>query len=180
MSRIAKSHVNAAFEWAAAQIAEAGGRDGITSRAEIRRRIGELTGPERDLVDFFYRFIVRQGAAHNERVTRADVDAALALARKDMVAAFDTNDNGLSSDEVAAMPPLGRLAVKVARHYSGRNAIVAFNKRLNDRLSLVYEQGITVATNVLRLEYTLTQSITLRAETGTASGLGIAYRRSFD
>ncbi|MBK7332087.1 MAG: translocation/assembly module TamB domain-containing protein [Betaproteobacteria bacterium] len=60
------------------------------------------------------------------------------------------------------------------------NAIVAFNKRLNDRLSLVYEQGITVATNVLRLEYTLTQSITLRAETGTASGLGIAYRRSFD
>ncbi|MBK6803616.1 MAG: translocation/assembly module TamB domain-containing protein [Betaproteobacteria bacterium] len=60
------------------------------------------------------------------------------------------------------------------------NAVVAFNKRLNDRLSLVYEQGITVATNVLRLEYTLTQSITLRAETGTASGLGIAYRRSFD
>jgi translocation and assembly module TamB len=60
------------------------------------------------------------------------------------------------------------------------NAVVAFNKRLDDRLSLVYEQGITVATNVLRLEYTLTQSITLRAETGTASGLGIAYRRSFD
>jgi len=60
------------------------------------------------------------------------------------------------------------------------NAVVAFNKRLNDRLSLVYEQGITVATNVLRLEYSLTQSITLRAETGTASGIGIAYRRSFD
>mgnify|MGYP001202632118 CR=1 FL=1 len=60
------------------------------------------------------------------------------------------------------------------------NPVVAFNKRLNDRLSLVYEQGITVATNVLRLEYNLTQSITLRAETGTASGLGIAYRRSFD
>ena len=51
---------------------------------------------------------------------------------------------------------------------------------LNERLALVYEQGITVATNVLRLEYALTQSITLRAETGTASGVGIAYRRSFD
>ncbi len=58
--------------------------------------------------------------------------------------------------------------------------VVAFNKRLNERLALVFEQGITVATNVLRLEYALTQAITLRAETGTASGVGIAYRRSFD
>lgn len=115
MSRIAKTQVNAAFEWAAAQITEAGGRDGITSRAEIRRRIGDLTGPERDLVDFFYRFIVRRGAAHNERVTRTDIDAALEVARAELVAAFDTNDNGLSADEIAAMPPLGRLAVKVAR-----------------------------------------------------------------
>lgn len=130
MSRIAKSHVNAAFEWAANQISEAGGRDGVTSRAEIRRRIGELTGPERDLVDFFYRFIVRQGAAQNERVTRSDVDAALALARVDMVAAFDTNDNGLSSDEVAAMPPLGRLAVKVARQRarSGEELAASFEE----------------------------------------------------
>jgi len=130
MSRIAKSHVNAAFEWAANQISEAGGRDGVTSRAEIRRRIGELTGPERDLVDFFYRFIVRRGAAHNERVTRADVDAALALARQDLVAAFDTNDNGLSSDEVAAMPPLGRLAVKVARQ----------RERSGEELAELYEE----------------------------------------
>jgi hypothetical protein len=116
MSRIAKSEVNAAFEWAAAQIVEAGGRDGITSRAEIRRKIAELTGAERDLVDFFYRFIVRRGGNPSERVDRHDIDAALVAAREQLVAAFDTNDNGLSSDEVAAMPPLGRLAVKVARH----------------------------------------------------------------
>ncbi len=115
MSRIAKSHVNAAFEWAAAQITEAGGRDGITSRAEIRRKIADLTGAERDLVDFFYRFIVRRGGNPSERVTRTDIDAALAAAREQLVAAFDTDHNGLSSDEIAAMPPLGRLAVKVAR-----------------------------------------------------------------
>lgn len=115
MSRIAKSEVNAAFEWAAAQITEAGGRDGITSRAEIRRKIAELTGPERELVDFFYRYIVRRGGNPSERVDRKDIDAALAAAREELVAAFDTNDNGLSTDEVAAMPPLGRLAVKVAR-----------------------------------------------------------------
>ncbi len=115
MSRIAKSEVNAAFEWAAEQITEAGGRDGITSRAEIRRKIAELTGPERDLVDFFYRFIVRRGGNPSERVDRGDIQNALAAAREELVAAFDTNDNGLSTDEVAAMPPLGRLAVKVAR-----------------------------------------------------------------
>ncbi len=115
MSRIAKSSVNAAFEWAAAQITEAGGRDGITSRAEMRRKISELTGAERDLVDFFYRFIVRRGGNPSERVTRTDIDAALGAAREQLVAAFDTDNNGLSASEVAAMPPLGRLAVKVAR-----------------------------------------------------------------
>ena len=60
------------------------------------------------------------------------------------------------------------------------NPVVTFGKRLSDRLSLVYEQGITVATNTLRLEYALTRAITLRAETGTSSGVGIAFRRSFD
>ena len=115
LSRIAKSHVNAAFEWAAGQINEAGGRDGITSRVEIRNKIAELTGPERDLVDFFYRFILRQGVGASERVTRTDVDAALAAARTQLVAAFDTDNNGLSADEIANMPLLGRIAVKVAR-----------------------------------------------------------------
>lgn len=139
MSRIAKSEVNNAFEWAAAQITEAGGRDGITSRAEIRRKISELTGPERDLVDFFYRFIVRRGGNPSERVTRTDIDAALAIAREQLVAAFDTNDNGLSADEVAAMPPLGRLAVKVARQrqrsgedLSNHFEALAFNLVLDD------------------------------------------------
>ena len=116
MSRIAKSEVHAAFEWAAAQIVEAGGRDGVTSRAEIRRKIAELTGAERDLVDFFYRFIVRRGGNPSERVDRGDIESALVVAREQLVSAFDTNDNGLSTDEVANMPPLGRLAVKVARH----------------------------------------------------------------
>jgi hypothetical protein len=114
MSRIAKSEVQEAFEWAAAQITEAGGRDGITSRAEIRRKIGELTGAERDLVDFFYRFIVRQDQNPSERVTRTDIDRALTSAAA-MVAAADKDHNGLSAGEIATLPPLARLAVKVAR-----------------------------------------------------------------
>ena len=57
---------------------------------------------------------------------------------------------------------------------------VTFGKRLTDRLSLVYEQGLSVATNALRLEYALTQTLTLRAEAGVISGFGIYYRRTFD
>jgi hypothetical protein len=125
MSRIAKTQVYDAFDWAAAQIADAGGRDKITSRAEIRRRVGELTGAERDLVDFFYRFIVRRGDAQGERVTRSDIEAAVAHARRHLVDAYDANDNGLSRDEIAAMPPLGRLAVIVARHRQSTGAELA-------------------------------------------------------
>ena len=58
--------------------------------------------------------------------------------------------------------------------------VVAIGKRLTDRLSLVYEQGLSLATNALRLEYELTRSLRLRAEAGTISGVGIYYRRSFD
>ncbi len=58
--------------------------------------------------------------------------------------------------------------------------VVAVGKRLTDRLSLVYEQGLSVATNALRLEYELTRSLRLRAEAGTVSGLGLYFRRSFD
>ena len=165
MSRIAKSSVNAAFEWAAAQITEAGGRDGITSRAEIRRKIAELTGAERDLVDFFYRFIVRRGGNPSERVTRTDIDAALATARTQLVAAFDTDNNGLSSDEVAAMPLLGRLAVKVARRRTRTGEELAANFEAL-AFSLVFEDYSTELHNERFLSFHVPVNLTeLTAQT---------------
>ena len=59
------------------------------------------------------------------------------------------------------------------------NQVVAVGKRLSDRLYIVYEQGLSVANNALRIEFALTRSITLRAEAGLISGVGIYYRRSF-
>jgi translocation and assembly module TamB len=59
------------------------------------------------------------------------------------------------------------------------NQVVAVGKRLSDRLYVVYEQGLSVANNALKIEYSLTRSITLRAEAGLISGVGIYYRRSF-
>ncbi len=58
--------------------------------------------------------------------------------------------------------------------------VVAFGKRISDRLTLVYEQGLTIATNALRIEYALTRVWTLRAEAGTVSSVGVFFRRSFD
>jgi translocation and assembly module TamB len=58
--------------------------------------------------------------------------------------------------------------------------VVAFGKRISDRLNLVYEQGLTAATNALRIEYTLTRTLTLRAEAGVVSSLGLYFRRTFD
>jgi len=58
--------------------------------------------------------------------------------------------------------------------------VVAFGKRISERLTLVYEQGLTVATNALRIEYALSRTLTLRAEAGTVSSVGLFFRRSFD
>ncbi len=61
-----------------------------------------------------------------------------------------------------------------------RGQVVSFGKRLSDRLTLAYEQGLTIATNALRMEYALSRTLTLRAEAGVVGSVGIYYRRSFD
>ena len=58
--------------------------------------------------------------------------------------------------------------------------VVAFSKRLSDKMTLIYEQGLSVANNALRLEYSLSRTVTLRAEAGVVSGIGIYYSRSYN
>ncbi|HET7198036.1 MAG TPA: translocation/assembly module TamB domain-containing protein, partial [Burkholderiales bacterium] len=59
--------------------------------------------------------------------------------------------------------------------------VVAFGKRLSDRLYVSYEQGIgTIVSNLVKLDYSLSRRWSLRAETGTASGGGLFYRFSWD
>jgi translocation and assembly module TamB len=57
--------------------------------------------------------------------------------------------------------------------------VVVFGKRISDRLSLGYEQGLSLASSAVRLEYALSRQVTLRAEAGQVSGVGIVYRRNF-
>jgi translocation and assembly module TamB len=57
--------------------------------------------------------------------------------------------------------------------------VVVFGKRISDKLSLGYEQGLSLASSAVRLEYALSGQVTLRAEAGTTSGVSIVYRRNF-
>jgi translocation and assembly module TamB len=67
-----------------------------------------------------------------------------------------------------------------ARPGTTASQVVAVSKRLTDKLSLIYEQGISLANNSLRIEYVLSRTVTLRAEAGLVNGFGIYYTRSFD
>jgi translocation and assembly module TamB len=59
--------------------------------------------------------------------------------------------------------------------------VVAFGKRLSDRLYVSYEQGIgTVLSNLVKLDYSLSRRWSARVETGTSSGGGLFYRFSWD
>jgi translocation and assembly module TamB len=58
--------------------------------------------------------------------------------------------------------------------------VIVLGKRISDRLTIGYEQGLSVATNAVRLEYALTNTLTLRAEAGTVSGVGVYYRRTYN
>jgi translocation and assembly module TamB len=62
-----------------------------------------------------------------------------------------------------------------------QDRVLAFGKRVSDRLYLSYEQGLgTVASNLVKIDYSLSRRWSLRAETGTSSGGGLFYRFSWD
>jgi translocation and assembly module TamB len=119
-----------------------------------------------------------------DRTSGADVaalqtaSAALLGRRGKSVTTQVAESVGLDDISVHGSSATGRGAARGASPAAGQ--VVAFGKRITDRLTLVYEQGLTVATNALRLEYSLTRAITLRAEAGTISSVGVYYRRNFD
>ena len=57
---------------------------------------------------------------------------------------------------------------------------LALGKRIADRLYVGFEQSLSAAASVLKLEFDLTERVHLRAEAGQANSLGIFYRYSFD
>lgn len=115
MTNIATSDVYAALVRAAQHLQNAGGPDGIISRKDVRAKLLSIEGTERDLVDMLYRFIDARDSARSARVTKSDLDSALAFIKSELVDRHDLDNNGLSEDEIARMSDLGKLAVTLAR-----------------------------------------------------------------
>ena len=95
----------------------------------------------------------------------------------------------LAHGDVTSMPLDQRLAKTFGldeislRGSSGdvESRVVAFGKRLSDKLYVSYEQGLgTVASNLVKLDYSLSRRWSARVETGTSSGGGLFYRFSWD
>ena len=57
---------------------------------------------------------------------------------------------------------------------------VTVGKRISDDVYVVFEQGVGTAAHILKLEYSLSRRWLLRAETGTASAVGVFFRWAFD
>jgi translocation and assembly module TamB len=57
--------------------------------------------------------------------------------------------------------------------------VVAVGKRITNRLYVTYEQGLELASNVLRIEYVLSRFLTLSAFAGTSSGVELRFRRNW-
>jgi translocation and assembly module TamB len=85
---------------------------------------------------------------------------------------------GLDDISVKSGTVAARNATRGTPDAAGR--VVSIGKRLSENLTVAYEQGLTVATNALRIEYALSSTLSVRAEAGTVSGLGLVYRRNFD
>lgn len=58
--------------------------------------------------------------------------------------------------------------------------VVALGKRLSSRVFVTYEQAVSGATSLVRIQYTLSKRWSVRAQTGTSSAIDVFYTLSFD
>lgn len=117
MPRIAKSDVHASFARAAQIIRESDrGNDGRISRADIKAQLQTMkAGPEKALVDMFYRFSDHRDHKPGAKLTAKDLEKSLAYSYEKLVNAYDKNNNGLSKAEISKMSTSAQLAVKLAQ-----------------------------------------------------------------
>lgn len=121
MPRVSRKTLYTALEKASAEIADAGGNDGITSRKEIEAKLKTLSGSEKALVNMYYRFADHRDAVPGARITPADLKKTLAYAKAKLVDAYDKNGNGFSKAEIAKMSTTAKLALAVGKKITGRN-----------------------------------------------------------
>ena len=58
--------------------------------------------------------------------------------------------------------------------------VVTLGKKLSDKLSISYEQGVRGLFNLLRIQYEINKRLSLRAQTGSENAVDLLYFWSFD
>lgn len=117
MPNVSRASIAHVLDRAAKTITDAAGPDGRASRADVTKKLKELTGTERTLVDTFFRFMDHRDARAGASVTAKDIKAALADAKTKLVNAYDLDRNGLSPEERAKMGQVGQLAATIAETF---------------------------------------------------------------
>lgn len=116
MARIAKADVNRALDLAAKTLIRIGGADGKISRADVKNALAtdRVARREVPLVDIFFKFVDNRDFREGAQVTASDIKKAVEYAKKNMVAKYDLDNNGLSKDEIKEMSITGKRAVDLA------------------------------------------------------------------
>lgn len=157
--------------WRRNQAVEAGVQLSGTVRAPRLQLVSQPPVPENEKLSWLV-----LGRAPSD-VTRADIGLLQAAATA-LLARGDTTSMPLDR-RLARTFGLDEITFRGTGEAEDR--VVAFGKRLSDRLYVSYEQGIgTVASNLVKLDYSLSRRWSVRAETGTSSGGGLFYRFSWD
>jgi len=90
----------------------------------------------------------------------------------------------LGSDSIGASDSLARAfgidSISLGGSGELGKQFVAIGKRVNDRVTVLYEQGLGATTSVLRLDFELSRRWALSASTGQQSDVGVRFRYSFD
>jgi len=93
-------------------------------------------------------------------------------------ALFDRGGGASPQRSFAARVGLDELGVRSSSELESN--VVALGKRY-DKLYVSFERAISTTTEYLvKLDYSLTQRVSLRGQTGTTSGVGVFYRYSWD
>lgn len=119
MSRISHNTPMAAFDHIKNLLQEAGGKDGIISRADAAKLVDQLEeqgrGTEALAARNLFKMIDMREQKAGARVTGYDLNANRDFVEAKLLENRDENKNGFSMDEIAKMSPTGKALVELGR-----------------------------------------------------------------
>ena len=87
---------------------------------------------------------------------------------------------GFPAEQVVGRLTLESLHLAVELEARSASLSVTLGKRIGSRLFVSYEQGVRGVWNLLRIQYTLTRRLSVRAQSGSDTALDLLYSFSFD